>query len=104
MTVRMPRGPSTDQWLERPGYPVLGSTTEWDAQAGEARITVVQKQTGDWPLFRFPLEIEVRLPDGERERTRIEMEGRSSSISLRLPVSPESVRLDPDGWLLHGLS
>ena len=89
------------QWLERPGYPILASTLEWDGQAREARITVTQEQPDAWPAFRFPLDVEVALPDGARERVRMAVEGRSASVRLPAPVAPESVRLDPDGWLLH---
>jgi aminopeptidase N len=93
-----------DQWLERPGYPVLGLGTEWDAASNEAVVTITQRQSGDWPVFRFPLEIEAVLRGGARERVRVEMEGRTQSFRLPLSEAPEAVLIDPDGWLLHRLA
>ncbi len=92
-----------EQWLEHPGYPVLSIDWEWDTATGEAVITVTQSQADGWPAFRFPLEIESVLPGGARERSRVEMTGRTGTFRLPLPEAPEALVLDPDGWLLHRL-
>jgi aminopeptidase N len=90
------------QWLEEPGYPVLGLEHRWDEEAGEAVVTVVQGQDPDWPAFRLPMEIEVVLDDGTRERRRIEVRRRRDTFRFRLAAPPAAVRLDPGGWVLKG--
>jgi aminopeptidase N len=92
------------QWLERPGYPIMAVRWEWDDEAGEATVTVTQEQPADRPVFRFPLDLDVVLPDGTRQRARVEMETRSGIVRIPLPARPLTVRLDPGGWLLHGVA
>ena len=66
-----------------------------------ATLAEGRRSSGWRPAFRFPLDVEVALPDGARERVRMAVEGRSASVRVPAPVAPESVRLDPDAWLLH---
>ena len=88
-----------EQWLHRPGYPVVTSETRWDADAGEAVVTIRQTQQADWPVFRLPLEIEFDI-GGEAERREVEITDREQVFRIRLPAAPSATTLDPDGFLL----
>ena len=58
-----------DQWLRRPGYPVVA--VSWSVNPTGARIRVTQ--SGQFGLFEFPLPIEVTMKDGTK-------------VSLTIPV------------------
>ena len=88
-----------DQWLHRPGYPVLASETTWDADAGEAVVVVRQTQQADWPAFRLPLDIEFEV-NGGVERGRVEITEREQTFRIPLEAAPATTTLDPDGHLL----
>ncbi len=92
-----------EQWLERPGYPVLAEEHRWDGAAGEVVVTIRQEQDASWPTFRLPLEIEVVTADGTRVRRAVEVAGRSQDV--RVPAAAaRAVVLDPDGWVLKRMA
>jgi aminopeptidase N len=88
------------QWVFQPGHPILQVNQTWDAAAGEAVITVEQVQKAGWPTFRFPLELAFSVA-GNEIRQRFQINGRTETVRLRLAGAPQSMRVDPDGWLLH---
>ena len=88
-----------DQWVYRPGHPMLRTAWEWDAAAGEVVVTVEQTQQDGWPTFRLPIEIAFDTPGGEIRR-RGEVRQRREVLRFALPAAPSALRLDPDGWLL----
>ena len=88
-----------EQWLRRPGFPVISSETAWDEDAREAVVTIRQTQQADWPTFRLPLEIEFGTGAGS-ERRRVEVAGRQQTFRIPLEAAPSSTTLDPDGFLL----
>ena len=88
-----------EQWLYRPGYPVVTSETRWDAEAGEAVVTLRQTQRMDWPVFRLPLDIEFDV-GGNAQRREIEMTDREQVFRVPLPGAPSSTTLDPDDFVL----
>ncbi len=87
------------QWLFEPGYPVLRATWRWDGERGEAEIVVTQEQPEEWPLFHFPLVVELATPDGP-VRSTIRVDAREETLRVALPAPPTGLTLDPDGWLL----
>lgn len=89
-----------EQWVYRPGYPQLALTTRWDAEAGEAVVRIEQTQSADWPTFRIPLELEFHTSAGA-VRHRVDMEGRTVEMRVKLPGPPDNVIVDPDDWLLE---
>jgi len=93
-----------EQWLERPGYPVVAVDDRWDAPAGEVVITLRQEQDPSWPTFRLPLEVEIRAADGTRTRHRVELSARSQEVRLPAGAAPTAVVLDPDGWVLKRMA
>ena len=88
-----------EQWLHRPGYPVVTAETTWDADTGEAVVTIRQTQQADWPAFRLPLDIEFEVGD-DAERSRIEVTGREQTFRIPLDAEPAATTLDPGGHLL----
>lgn len=88
-----------EQWLYRPGFPVVTSETAWDADAGEAVVTIRQTQQADWPAFRLALDIEFEV-GGVTRRSRVEVTGREQTFRIPLEAAPSSTTLDPDDYLL----
>jgi len=90
-----------DQWIFKPGYPVLETTWAWDAATEEVVVTVVQTQKDAWPTFRLPMIVEVRGDEGATQHP-IEMTDRSQEFRIPTASEPSAVTLDPDGWVLKG--
>jgi hypothetical protein len=57
-------------------------------------------QKAAWPTFRFPLDLAFSV-NGNELRQTAQIDGRATTFRVKLPAAPTSVRLDPDGWLLH---
>ena len=95
-----------DQWIDQPGHPTLEHSWETTPDGAEVVLSIAQTQPSEWPVFRLPMEVEVRGPASAR-RHRIVVESRSQVF--RLPVGesvgeggPSEVVLDPGGWVLKG--
>lgn len=90
-----------DQWVYRPGFPELES--EWTPAPDGSKITLTVKQIqrAEWPVFRLPMEVEIRGPGGPARR-RIDVTERSQSFTLSVDGPPSEVVIDPDGWVLKG--
>jgi len=94
-----------DQWVFRPGHPVLRSDMRWDAATREAVVTIEQTQQAEWPTFRLPVTIAFDLPAAAEQPARevrhtAEISDRRATLRFALPARPSAMRLDPDGWLL----
>jgi aminopeptidase N len=95
-----------DQWIYEPGFPTFEVAHSWrpasGAAGGSLELTVRQVQSADWPAFRVPMEVELTI-EGQAVRREIEVEGREATIVIDgLAAEPETVRIDPDGWVLKG--
>jgi aminopeptidase N len=91
-----------EQWVYRPGHPIIAVSQTWDAATSEVVVTVEQTQKADWPSFRFPLDVAFTV-GGEEVRQRVQVIGRRETARFRLAAAPSGMRIDPDGWLLHEL-
>lgn len=89
-----------DQWFRRPGHPVL--RVEGSSGGEGSVVTVEQVQPSDWPTFRFPLTVELVQPTGETSRERFQVSARRQEFPAPGPA-PASLRVDPEGVLLHEL-
>ncbi len=87
------------QWVLRPGHPVLRLDWAWDDELRQARVTLTQEQDSLWPTYRMPLEFEF-LMEGGVHRVADWVDGRQWTQIMPLPSRPTELRLDPDGWLL----
>ena len=87
-----------EQWLRRPGHPVI--QVDGEATGGGLRVDVMQVQGRYAPRYRIPLDIEVTWAGG-RHRETLRLDGTGGSFVV--PGAPADARIviDPDGWLLH---
>jgi aminopeptidase N len=92
-----------EQWLERPGYPVLQVETEAGTPGGLVAVTVRQVQGEYAPRFRFPLELELRWQGGSR-RERVEVTGAEETFRFEGVPGPVEVVVDPDLELLKRIA
>lgn len=90
-----------EQWIHRPGYPVIETELAWDEETGEARIVLRQIQSDAWPTFRLPARLLVRLADGSERLVPVELRNRADTVRLSLPGPPEAAVFDPEGRVLH---
>ncbi|MEJ7758605.1 MAG: M1 family aminopeptidase [Gemmatimonadaceae bacterium] len=88
------------QWVYRPGHPILAVTHSYDAAAREAVVTVNQTQKAAWPTFRFPLELAVSAA-GTTSSQRVQVNARSEVFRFKTSGPVTGVQVDPNGWLLH---
>lgn len=87
-----------EQWLERPGYPVIEVATEATADGLRVRLDQVQ---GDYaPRFEVPVDVQV-IWDGGTIRRTVQLDGAGAEIVVEGAPADARVVLDPDGWLLH---
>jgi aminopeptidase N len=89
-----------EQWLYKPGtLKVVGNWT-YDAAARLVRVTLDQVQT-DGSLFTMPMEIGV-YSKGQATPVmeRVRMTAKSNTFTINAPTAPDSVRLDPNLWVL----
>ncbi len=86
-----------DQWIYRPGHPVVEATWSWDEGTREATVRLSQVQ----PQAPFRLPVTLAFVAGDRQQRReIELRDRSNVFRFKLDGAPEEVRVDPDAWLL----
>ena len=86
------------QWLMRPGSPVVEGAWEYDAAAKMLRITLAQTQAG--AAYRLPLEIGVTVAASAATVQRVEMLTKSQRFEIASETAPAAVELDPNVWVL----
>ncbi len=89
-----------EQWLYKPGTLKVAGSWSYDAAARQVRMTLDQVQT-DGSLFTMPIEIGVYSkgqPTPVIERVRVT--AKSNTFTINAPTAPDSVRLDPNVWVL----
>lgn len=85
------------QWIYSPGWPIYAVAL--DRNASPVNVTVQQLQSEAWPTYVMPLR--VRFFGGGRDTTVVIHDSlRTQSFKIALPWVPDSVTLDPDGWVL----
>jgi aminopeptidase N len=83
-----------DQWVYRPGHPVLEVKVAWEK--GELSVNARQiQETGEVATFAFPLEVEVAPRHGPPRRYEKRIEATRDSLSVRLAERPRWVAVDP---------
>ena len=88
-----------DQWLTRPGHPVLQGT--WHFDSATKRIVVDLASVGAGDVYRLPFEIGILADSTSPMRVeRVEMTQRQQHFELSADRAPTSVTLDPGTWLL----
>lgn len=86
-----------NQWVYGRGWPKYASRYFWSG--GTLSLTIQQQQDAQWPTFRMP--IRVRAYTGTTHHDYVVMDSlRVQVFNLPLATSPDSVVIDPDGWIL----
>ena len=89
--------PFFDQWIRKPGHPILSYGWDWDAAKREVVVTVKQEQdTADGtPVYRIATTVGVIAGDNLARRP-VTIDGTTTTVRLPAPVHPDAVVLDPD--------
>jgi len=104
-TVKEVNGQNMDwffkQFIFRPGHPVLEVLSNWDAEAGEVRLTVAQTQSRDHgvPIYRMPVQIGIVTPSGKRVE-EVWLTSEHDTFVFPSREEPLLVRFDEGNWLL----
>jgi aminopeptidase N len=93
-----------DQWLLRGGHPEFRVETDFDPDTSLLHVSVTQTQAVDdlTPIFRMPVDVEVRTSAGART-WRVEISKASHEFVLPVAEPPLLVRFDPHHWILKTL-
>ena len=81
------------QWLYRPGSPVVEGVWHYDAAAKKVMLDLNQTQPGD--SYRLPIEVGV---GGKVEK--VQFMQMQQHFEIAADAEPSSVELDPNVWLL----
>ena len=89
-----------EQWLYQPGTLKIDGSWRYEAAAKQLRITLNQTPT-DGRLFTMPIEVGV-FSNGQPVPTveRLRVTEQRNVFTLSVPSAPDSVRLDPNMWVL----
>ena len=85
------------QWLARPGSPVVEGGWRYDAASKRIVIELAQTQASE--AYRLPLEIGVTI-DGTTKIEKIEFTQKQQRFELAADKEPTIVALDPNTWVL----
>ncbi|MEZ4696237.1 MAG: M1 family metallopeptidase [Rhodothermales bacterium] len=90
-----------DQWIRRPGQPIIQAAWRYDEAGKQLVINIEQKQND--PPFAVSLEGAVETDDGTSVPFTVSLAERSSEHRIDLKAAPQSVRLDPNVNLLAAI-
>ena len=91
-----------DEWIYGEGYPAYGYLWGYapDAPGYRIRVTLSQnQQTGNPDVFRMPVDIRFYSTLGDSTIT-VQNDSAYQTYLFTLPFSPDSVKIDPDNWIL----
>jgi len=85
------------QWVYRPGHPVLEYSWHWDAPAHEVALMVKQVQdTSDGtPVFEIDADLAI-FSDGGVQKHPLTIRHAAEAVRFPAPVEPVAILLDPD--------
>jgi aminopeptidase N len=86
-----------DQYIFGRGWPEYAVRHSWSPDT--IHLTVYQRQSASWPTFRMPMQVRV-YSGGDSATFLITDSLRTQSFALPYTTAPDSVVLDPDGWIL----
>ncbi len=94
-----------DQWLFKPGHPVLEVESRWDSVGKVVRLRVAQVQdfSKGVPVFRLPVSIKL-VTAGATNIRKVWIDEREETFELPLDEKPLLVRFDEDNVLIKELS
>lgn len=94
--------PFFEQWVFKPGHPVLDYTWTYDAAAKQVVVHVRQTQdTADGtPIYRLKPTVGI-IVAGKLTRAKTTFEAAEGDVRVPSPIKPAAVILDPDHDFLH---
>lgn len=90
------------QWLYQAGQPMIEGS--WRYDDGKKQVTLTLSQTQKTALFDTPLDVALVMADGSRKVETIQLSGKQRTFTIDASAAPAEVVLDPDTWLLAGVS
>ena len=87
-----------EQWLLRPGFPIVSGGWTYNPAAKQIEIDLAQTQSG--AAYRLPLEIAVLVAGGPPAIERIECTLKAQKFHIAAAKEPSSVELDPNVQVL----
>lgn len=88
-----------DQWLDRPGSPVVTGGWHYDPASKKIRIELSQTQAGS--LYRLPLQIGLTTQGAPQMRIeKVDLVQKEQQFEIVADKEPVSVSLDPNTWTL----
>ncbi len=87
-----------DQWLKRPGTPVVEGTWSYDTAAKKIVIELAQTQKAE--AFRLPMEVGIGGDAGAMTVAKIEITEKKQRFEIGAEKEPAAVMLDPNTWVL----
>jgi aminopeptidase N len=92
-----------DQWIFSPGHPVLEGEFSWDSEATWVKLSLkqTQKREDGTPVFRIPVRLEARMPNGSVQARNFEMGRAEETFFFPLTAEPKWVLFDPEGAVLR---
>ncbi|MDP7035542.1 MAG: M1 family aminopeptidase [Planctomycetota bacterium] len=94
-------GPFFDQWIHKPGHPILKIEWKFLSESNEVRLVVeqIQDKKGVPSAFRFPVGVKIVLPE-KVVRKKLEITKRKQVFLLECEHSPLFVNFDEGGEIL----
>ena len=87
-----------EQWLKRPGSPVVEGQWRYDLPTKKIEIELVQTQPG--AAYRLPFELAVTTDGAQTRIDTVEMTSKQQRFQIVSDKPPVSVILDPNTWVL----
>jgi aminopeptidase N len=97
--------PFFDQWVFKPGHPIIRFSWRWDDSAHQVVATVkqVQPTNNGTPIYDYPAPIGL-IVNGKVERRIVHMSKSEEDFSLPSASKPDAVLFDPDHSFLKEIS
>jgi aminopeptidase N len=89
-----------DEWIYGDGWPIYSTAFRWANDT--LFVTIVQQQSAGWPVFRVPLVIGAYTSGAPSEFMVIDSL-KTQTIAEPWGSRPDSIVLDPEGWVLKQL-
>jgi aminopeptidase N len=96
--------PFFDQWVNKPGHPVLDYSWRWDSEARQVVLVVKQAQDRSQGTPLYDLRAKVGLiTAGQLQRAGIVINQEEQEFRIASPNPPDALLLDPDHDFLREL-
>lgn len=94
--------PFFDQWIYKPGHPVI--EYDWSYASGTITLNIRQTQstTDGTPIYRIPAKVGV-ISGGRMTRHPVMLDSAAQTASIPFATAPEAVVLDPDHDFLRDM-